>query len=136
VKIRKSNKIVTFKKPFTLYGFKGTLPAGHYEVEIEEQWIEGLSFLAFKRKQVKLHLQVDPKHPGVQEALILSDPKELDAALRRDAEKAGTATKSPKQAAFPERHKKAHEGSKPIQLPYDHTAVTGRDPSLTWPSYH
>jgi len=84
MKIRTVGKTVTFNNPFRLYGYKGVLPPGQYKVETEEQWLEGLSFVAFKRKQVTLQLQVDPKHPGTHETLILSDPKELDAALARD----------------------------------------------------
>ncbi len=85
MKIRRTKKTIEFDHPFTLHGYKETLPSGRYEMETEEEWIEGLSFVAFKRKQVILHLQRDAQRPGISEILTLKDPRELDAALARDA---------------------------------------------------
>lgn len=71
---------VTFKYPFALSGYKDTLPAGTYRMEVEEERIEDLSFTAFRRKQVTLHLHADPKQPGISEMLTLA-PHEIDAAV-------------------------------------------------------
>jgi len=88
---------VTFKNAFVLHGYKSTLPAGTYKVETEEEPLEGVSFPAFKRKQVTLFLQPDQKRPGVEEALSFA-PHELDAAQARDAQK--TRSQSNGQAPF------------------------------------
>ncbi|WP_286831693.1 MULTISPECIES: hypothetical protein [Kordiimonas] len=78
---------IVFIHPFAIAGYKETLPAGTYRLDVEEERIEGLSFTAFKRKEVTLHLNQNPKRPGVSEMLTLA-PHEIDAAMvwdrRRD----------------------------------------------------
>jgi hypothetical protein len=59
------------------------LPAGIYQVEIDEELLEGLSFPAYRRKSTVIHLHAEAGHPGRTRSLEI-DPKELDAALERD----------------------------------------------------
>lgn len=80
---RTSKKIVTFRRPFVLGGFNEVLPAGTYNVETDEELLEGISFPAYRRILTLLHLQPQPGRPGLTEALTV-DPNELDAALVRD----------------------------------------------------
>tara|TARA_R110002096_G_scaffold404533_2_gene602379 strand:+ start:739 stop:1125 length:387 start_codon:yes stop_codon:yes gene_type:complete len=75
---------IHFNHPFKLYGFNKVLPSGYYEVDTEEELIEGFSFTAYRRTQVSLHLHIDSNCIGKTEVLTLLDPKELDAALLRD----------------------------------------------------
>lgn len=84
MKIRRTKKTIEFGHPFKLHGYRETLPSGRYEIETEEEWLEGMSFLAFQRKRVILHLKHDPQCPGISETITLTDPGELDAAIARD----------------------------------------------------
>lgn len=74
---------ITFRHPFAIYGYKDILPAGSYRLDVEEESLDGLSFTAFRRKEVVLHLNANPKRPGVSEMLTL-DPHEIDAAVNWD----------------------------------------------------
>ena len=40
---------VKMPEPFTLSGYSDELPAGNYEVLVEEDLLEGLSFAAYRR---------------------------------------------------------------------------------------
>lgn len=83
--IRTRIKSVTFRKPFALGGLDEALPAGVYRVDTEEELLEGLSFLAYRRVSTLIHLHPKAGHPG--RVLILAiDPQELDAALMLDLE--------------------------------------------------
>ena len=75
---------VRFQNPFKLTGYKKGLPSGRYKVELEEEWVEGISFKALRRAQLRLHLPVDPKHPGTSETLVMENPQDLYVALAND----------------------------------------------------
>ena len=47
--MRTTKSIVTFLQPFVLSGYSDELPAGDYEVVVEEEQIEGLSLTAYRR---------------------------------------------------------------------------------------
>ncbi|MEQ8698960.1 MAG: hypothetical protein RLT05_20680 [Bauldia litoralis] len=74
---------MTFGRPFVLDSYGDALPAGRYEVEIDEERLEGLSFPAYRQVSMQLHLNPSPAHPGRHEILTLN-PRELDEAVRRD----------------------------------------------------
>ncbi len=46
---RSSRSMVTFPRPFVLPGYTKALPAGDYEVLVEEELLQGLSFTAYRR---------------------------------------------------------------------------------------
>lgn len=77
---RTTSRSVTFKRPFILSGFDAVQAAGTYIVDVDEEEIENLSFLAYKR--VSTQMQVSAR--GVIEHRFI-DPTELDEALLRDA---------------------------------------------------
>ena len=77
---RTTRKNVTFRQSFILSGPIGIQPAGIYEVETDEESIDRLSFLAYRRVATSMHVQRD----GVTQVFRI-DPVELDAALMRDA---------------------------------------------------
>jgi hypothetical protein len=80
---RTSRSTVTFLHPFMLTGLKDEQPAGDYFVETDEEPLEGVSFSAYRRVKVMVHLQKRSSHPDVAETVWI-EPGELDAALARD----------------------------------------------------
>lgn len=81
--VRTTKKTVTFANPFTLGDFDEILPAGTYDVETDEELLEGLSFHAYRRILTLIQLPVKSGHLGLLRTLTI-DPNELDAALARD----------------------------------------------------
>jgi hypothetical protein len=72
---------VTFRHPFALKGADGILPAGDYRVLTDEELIDGLSFLAYRRVATLIFpLAVRRDSPG----MLTVDPHDLAAALERD----------------------------------------------------
>ncbi len=81
--IRTSKKTVTFNGPFALSGVDEILPAGAYIVETDEEPLEGISFLAYRRISTRLHLGGTPGS-RVLDRVITINPTELDAAIKHD----------------------------------------------------
>ena len=79
--MRTTREVLTFDHPFTLMGADGVQPAGTYTVDIDEDLIEGLSFLAYQRVATTIHL---PLGSGGSVQAVRVDPGEL-AAGRREA---------------------------------------------------
>jgi hypothetical protein len=77
---RTTSRTLVFPKPFALTGFDDPQPAGVYVVEIDEEQVEGVSFLAYRRTSTRLRLPPDPAQPGIVE-IVTVDPAELEAAL-------------------------------------------------------
>ncbi len=77
---RTTAKSVTFTRPFLVSGFEGHQPAGTYTVETDEELIEGISFLAYHRTGMRIHLLPSLSRPGITEIVTL-DPADLDTAL-------------------------------------------------------
>lgn len=80
---RTTHTLVTFRRPFALSALDGLQPAGTYELETDEEQIEGLSFNAFHRMSVILHLPADPS-PGCTRHTVQVDPEEFARALAAD----------------------------------------------------
>jgi hypothetical protein len=81
---RSTTADVTFRHPFTLKGLEDTVPPGTYRVDTEEERIEGLSFLAYRRLATFIRLPMAGHGSGSTQSLLV-DPKELEQALVRDA---------------------------------------------------
>ncbi len=81
--IRCTGMDVTFRQTVVLQGLDDPLPPGTYRVDVEEEPIDGLSFLAYRRLATFIRVPL-PGHGGTIENLLI-DPKELDRALERDA---------------------------------------------------
>ena len=81
--IRTTHASVTFRRPFTLSALDRHQPAGTYRLETDEE-IKGLSFNAFRRISVMLHLPANPT-TGVTGQVVVVDPRELADALLADA---------------------------------------------------
>ena len=81
---RTSRKTVTFTHPFQLNGMDEVQPAGTYTVETDEELIEGLPFLSYRRTGtfILLPLRSNGSVPG---QVITIDPWELETAEKMDA---------------------------------------------------
>lgn len=82
--VRTTATTITFNHPFQLDCLNEILPPGSYSVETDEELIEGVSFLAYRRVLTIIHLDGRPGHRSQKQTLTI-DPRDLDAALRRDA---------------------------------------------------
>ncbi|MGB4952260.1 MAG: hypothetical protein WBO55_16685 [Rhizobiaceae bacterium] len=82
--MRSTRSTVTFSNPFTLPGYAGDLPAGDYEVLVEEELLQGLSFEAYRRTATYLTVRGRGSHAGRSELRAISD-SDLKEALSRDA---------------------------------------------------
>lgn len=83
-----TKKSVTFTHPFTLGDFGEVLRPGSYDVEIDQELIEGLSFKAYRRVLTIIHLPAKSGDPSRTRALTIA-PEDLDAAIRRDRDTSG-----------------------------------------------
>jgi hypothetical protein len=86
---RTTRKTITFSKPFGLSAIEAIQPSGTYTVDTDEELIDGLSFLAYRRVATLLHLPSIASRAGVIE-FVTVDPSELEAALQRDAQQCGS----------------------------------------------
>lgn len=106
--VRTTRKTVTFVNPFFLGDFDDVLPPGTYDVETDEELLEGLSFHAYRRILTLIHLPAKSGHRGFSRTLTI-DPNVLDTALKRDeassmASPEGTPVQKPSRGI-----QKAHE---------------------------
>ncbi len=79
--MRTTRESVTFAHPFSLDGIEGLQPAGTYAVDIDEDLIEGLSFLAYRRVSTTIYLPLASGGRGSVQAVRV-DPRELDTAQK------------------------------------------------------
>lgn len=83
---RTSTTSVNFENTFTLSNLDEVLPSGTYELETDEELLEGLSFTAYRRTRTVIRLPSPTGDPNLTRALTI-DPDDLDAALVRDRQK-------------------------------------------------
>jgi hypothetical protein len=81
---RTETRTTTFSRPFQLVGLDGLQAPGAYLVEIDEETIDELSFVAWRRTATMIHI----RRNGTTQVFPV-DAAELDACLRRDADAAG-----------------------------------------------
>ena len=79
--MRTIRESITFDRPFSLSAVDEVQPAGTYAVEIDEEPIEGLSFLAYRRVATTIYLPLRSGTGSLQAVAV--DPKELTAARDR-----------------------------------------------------
>jgi len=82
--IRTRTTAVTFKRSFVLGDLDEVLPPGVYDVETDEERVEGVAFIAYRRVSVVVHLPSPSGNPSLARSVTVR-PGELDAALLRDA---------------------------------------------------
>lgn len=80
--MRTSRSLLTFPRPFSLTGYPGEMPAGIYEVVVEEELLQGLSSQAWRRTATYLLVQGSTASTGRTEMRATSE-SDLTAALSR-----------------------------------------------------
>jgi hypothetical protein len=82
---RTTHSIAHFAAPFGLGGVAGTLPPGDYDIDHDEETIDGVSRLAWHRVGTFIHLPARTVK-SLQSQLVAIDHADFEAALRRDQE--------------------------------------------------
>jgi hypothetical protein len=87
---RTTRTTVTFSEPFALRGSDELLPAGDYDLIVEEERLQGLTFDAWRRTGAFLEIPANPRSPGRTELRPATDA-ELQQARAHDHDRdAGT----------------------------------------------
>ncbi|WP_308910475.1 hypothetical protein [Pseudokordiimonas caeni] len=118
--IRSTSKSVTFAHPFTVAGFDEMIEAGRYNIEIDEEIFEGLTFAPVMRRTVHMFLHDDPSHPGMSRMLSV-DADAFALALEHDVALSRANSRRPEQAP-----KAAIHAGSPL-TPFDKLALARAD---------
>jgi hypothetical protein len=78
---------VHFAAPFSLSGVEEIQPPGDYAVAEDEELIDGISWLAYRRVATFIHLPAISSS-SMTSQLVAIDPPELAVALQQDRERA------------------------------------------------
>ncbi|MBY5756492.1 hypothetical protein HFO07_07495 [Rhizobium leguminosarum] len=80
---RTTQTVVRFTSPFRLHGFDGSQPAGEYRVDYDEELIDSVSRLAWRRVGAFIHLPAIAARSSTQQMMPihLSD---LETAIEKD----------------------------------------------------
>ena len=78
--MRTKTTLVSFTRPFALSGIDGLLPAGSYRVDTDEETIDSLSRLAWRRVATTIEVQANG-----ETRILTIGPAELDELVRRDS---------------------------------------------------
>jgi hypothetical protein len=81
--IRISRSMVTFSHPFTLSGYSDELAPGDYEVAVEEELLQGLSFEAYRKTATYLTVHRKGNRTCCTEMREITG-RDLEIALSRD----------------------------------------------------
>src|ERR1700737_1794257 len=81
--VRTTRTSLSFPQPFELRDLDDIQPAGDYLLDTDEELIEGLSRLAYRRVATLLHLP-STSRPQSRTELVSVNPAELDAVLESD----------------------------------------------------
>jgi hypothetical protein len=77
--MRTTRETLTFEQPFSLAALDEVQRAGTYSVDVDEELIEGLSFLAYRRVSTTIYLPLVQGSAGSLQAVRV-EPGELAAA--------------------------------------------------------
>ena len=80
---RTTQTVVRFSSAFLLPGFDAPQPAGEYRVDQDEESIDGLSRLAWRRVAAFIHLPAIALQVPTQQ-MVPINPADLDTALELD----------------------------------------------------
>lgn len=83
MEVRTKQSTVRFSSEFLLRGVDDPQPPGEYRVEYDEEQIEGISFLAFRRITTFFHLPAIATGQSTRQ-MVPIDPDDLEAALAKD----------------------------------------------------
>jgi hypothetical protein len=83
---RTRRSTASFRHPFLLAGLDDALPAGEYDVDEDEQVVEGLSWIAWHRVATFIHLPA--RRQGARSRQMVGiDHADLEAALELDRQR-------------------------------------------------
>lgn len=82
---RTTTSTVTFTYPFSLAGYPEELPAGDYEIIVDEDLLQSLSFAAYRRTAT--HLLIKGRKGAGRTEMRPIFPKDLEKALSLDHER-------------------------------------------------
>ena len=85
--LRTHRETLTFAHPFTLSGVEDVQAPGAYTVQTDEELLEGVSFLAYRRVATVIFVPLRHGGPRSLQAITV-DPRELADALARDGSQA------------------------------------------------
>ena len=77
--MRTKTTSVTSSRPFALSGMDGLLPAGSYRVDTDEETIDSVSRLAWRRVATTIEVQANG-----ETKILTTSPEELEELLGRD----------------------------------------------------
>lgn len=83
--IRTTKSVVHLSSPFWLQGCDGLQPAGNYQIERDEELVEGVSWLAYRHVATFIHLPAIEARSLIRRVAQI-DPADLEAALKKDDE--------------------------------------------------
>jgi hypothetical protein len=84
---RVTSRAIAFVYPFSLKGIDGELAPGSYTIEMVEEPVASLSFLAYRRVSTAIVLSANG---GRSRQIVTIDAQELAAAEARDAYRAAS----------------------------------------------
>ncbi|QCI63355.1 hypothetical protein [Phreatobacter stygius] len=85
--IRTTSETFTFTKPFKLSNIDEIQPSGQYIVDTDEELIEGISRLAYRRVATRLHLPAIAASQAITQHVAI-DRADFDRALVQDIDAA------------------------------------------------
>ncbi len=80
MKMRSTASTVTFLHPFRIRGYDGFLPPGGYGIIVEEEQLENVSFVAYRRTGTYLEVKAGPGRVEMRAV----EERDLAAAMRVD----------------------------------------------------
>ena len=84
---RTKRSTVHFAAPFALRGVDEIQPPGDYAIDEDEELIDGISWLAYRRVATFIHLPA-MSSSSMTSQLVAIDHSELEVALQQDRERA------------------------------------------------
>ena len=85
---RTKHTTVRITAPFALRGVDEIQPPGDYAIDEDEELIDGLSWLTYRRVATFIHLPAVSSIDRLKSQLVAIDRTELEAALRQDEDQA------------------------------------------------
>ena len=78
--MRTRKSTATFQRPFVLNRSVGELPAGRYDIDIDEEEIGTMELARYRRTSIYLYVK-----EGASTRTVAATPSELDKALALDS---------------------------------------------------
>ncbi len=86
MRTRTTTSEIAFRRPFTINGHTGQLPAGTYKIDTTEETVSNNIFARFQPATIVLHLPLQPGNPQSGQAITVK-PGAFKDAVKRDRKK-------------------------------------------------